>query len=109
MDTETRDDGGEAISSWKQIVQALWTLNYVSVGFKGLFPRLRGMSPSLDTLAQAIPLIRRTSTTDVLEEELRETLGRFTEAIELLTSGREEMSGLLGQLEQHRLDLEDRE
>ena len=109
MDTETQDNSGEAINNWEQIVQTLWTLNYISVGFKGLFPRLRGMSQSLDTLSQVIPLIRKKSTTDVLEGELNETLNHFIQVIELLTSGQEGMSNLLRQLEQHRISLEESE
>ena len=88
------------------MVQILWTLNYITVDFNGLLPRLRGMSQSLDLLAQVIPSMQRKSTTDVLEGELKKTLSQFAEVIEWLTSGREKTSNLLCQLEQHRMDLE---
>lgn len=105
MDTETQDKNGEFISNWKQIVQTLWMLNYVSVGFKGLFPRLQDMPQSLDNLAQVIPSIREGTTTDILESELREMMNQFVQVIRSLTLGQKRIGLLLSQLEEHRTEI----
>jgi len=102
---ETKETNGEAINNWKQIVETLWSLNYISVSFKGCLPRLGGMSQSLDDLGQVIPSIQKKGTTNVLKDELEETLRQFAQIIELLSAGQERMNGLLRQLESHRVNI----
>ncbi|HEX8706719.1 MAG TPA: hypothetical protein VF723_00535 [Pyrinomonadaceae bacterium] len=104
----TKARGKEPAGNWKRLVQAVWTLNYISVGFKGLLSRMGGLTESLDEVAALIPALEEKATADVLERELKEKLAQFGRAHELLSHGSARLRELLRQLEEQRANLNER-
>lgn len=108
MGAGTKDKSGEPSDHWKRIVQAVWVLNYVGVGFRGIMPRVSPLPQSFDDLKALIPLIKERSTTNILERELKTMMDEFRQAAELLDAEAGKMRDLLCLLEEHRARLNKR-
>jgi|ERR1043165_3237071 hypothetical protein len=109
MDAKTKEAKGETPDHWRRIIQAIWTLNYVSAGFRGFKPRAHTIPQSFDDLQSLIPAIEKSSTADVLERELRETMEQFRQAADAIGAGADRIGELLSQLKQHRARLDERQ
>jgi hypothetical protein len=99
MERVPTDEHGEPIETWKRLVHAAWTLNYVARGLQPVLPRLRAMAGRLDEIDRLIPCIQTQPATDTLESELKQAISQFGEAAELLEAACGRMRDFLRRLD----------
>lgn len=87
---------------WQQTVEAVWTLTYISEGFRNALPRMSRLAPAIDDLAAAANGAGRHPSSAVLEAEIRSFTERFSVAAELLNDGLGKMMDILHDLEKRR-------
>lgn len=99
MESVPTDKHDEPIETWKRLVHAAWTLNYVARGLQPVLPRLRAMTGCLDEISRLIPSLGKQPAAAALESELKQAIGQFAEAAELLEAACGRMRDFLRRLD----------